>query len=606
MGGAELSSEVIRLVQVTVLYSLPIHFNSVAHGTDCTLGKVKTKSSAPRLWGQPNAPWLSSRLAWAPTMRSLEDVRAEHQLLGVRVKDAIASANGFPLQNHQIRDGIAHQMLQRHLLSFLVNHGQDLKLPVRPEKIIAPLTQAAPSLRPIKYYVTVPHLERALHELRSVAPRGVYVDRGELRQLDARALGDFEASLLSDQLHRPAGLYDYQAQGSREKVTPNISSPPTDKKNASKREASGCTQDNETAISNDMELDGGGNENLQDILAKPTTKQTSGTQRFRFEGGTRLNEFCRFTTKEECAKMGKSPACDKIHFQKIIQNHTDVSLGDCSYLDTCHHMATCKYIHYEVDKSDALRIKEKHNSLHVPDAFVRHYESQFINCDIRTFPMQTLGKFTVIMADPPWDIHMELPYGTMSDDEMRRMDVPTLQDDGVIFLWVTGRATELGRECLDIWGYKFVQELLWVKTNQLNRIARSGRTGHWLNHSKEHCLIGIKGNPRINNNIDCDVVCAEVRETSRKPDEMYQLLERLAPGTRKLELFGRPHNVHKGWTTLGNQLGRSQVSEPWLREHLLREGVFEEADLAPLPPPPIDPVVVPWGGHPAPPPLGKR
>ena len=35
--------------------------------------------------------------------------------------------------------------------------------------------------------------------------------------------------------------------------------------------------------------------------------------------------------------------------------------------------------------------------------------------------------------------------------------------------------------------------------------------------------------------------CAEVRETSRKPDEMYDMLERLAPGQRKLELFGRPH-----------------------------------------------------------------
>mgnify|MGYP001595108976 CR=1 FL=1 len=50
-----------------------------------------------------------------------------------------------------------------------------------------------------------------------------------------------------------------------------------------------------------------------------------------------------------------------------------------------------------------------------------------------------LGKFTVVMADPPWDIHMELPYGTMSDDEMRQMQVPQLQDDGYIFLWVTGR-----------------------------------------------------------------------------------------------------------------------------------------------------------------------
>ena len=60
-----------------------------------------------------------------------------------------------------------------------------------------------------------------------------------------------------------------------------------------------------------------------------------------------------------------------------------------------------------------------------------------------------------------------------------------------------------------------MQELLWVKTNQLQRIIRTGRTGHWINHSKEHCLIGVKGKPQLNNNLDCDVVCAEVRQTSR-------------------------------------------------------------------------------------------
>ena len=69
--------------------------------------------------------------------------------------------------------------------------------------------------------------------------------------------------------------------------------------------------------------------------------------------------------------------------------------------------------------------------------FDRHYESQFVNCDIRNFPMEVLGKYPVIMADPPWDIHMQLPYGTMADEEMRRMNVQCLQDDGVIFLWVT-------------------------------------------------------------------------------------------------------------------------------------------------------------------------
>jgi len=52
--------------------------------------------------------------------------------------------------------------------------------------------------------------------------------------------------------------------------------------------------------------------------------------------------------------------------------------------------------------------------------------------------MNVLGKFGVIMADPPWEIHQDLPYGTMADDEMRKMNIKVLQDDGVIFLWVTG------------------------------------------------------------------------------------------------------------------------------------------------------------------------
>ena len=37
--------------------------------------------------------------------------------------------------------------------------------------------------------------------------------------------------------------------------------------------------------------------------------------------------------------------------------------------------------------------------------------------------------------------------------------------------------------------YDRVDEIIWVKTNQLQRIIRTGRTGHWLNHGKEHCLV---------------------------------------------------------------------------------------------------------------------
>ena len=267
-------------------------------------------------------------------------------------------------------------------------------------------------------------------------------------------------------------------------------------------------------------------------------------------GSSMLKPFCEYGTREECAKHMKGE-CDKVHFKPIIGAHTDTSLGDCSYLDTCRHMEICRFVHYQIEESDSIPSNRKELILSGDENTL---PSQWINCDIRYFDYSILGKFDVIMADPPWDIHMDLPYGTLSDDEMKNLPVKNLQDDGVIFLWVTGRATELARECLELWGYERREELVWIKTNQLQRLIRTGRTGHWLNHSKEHCLIGIKGNPNINKNVDCDVLVSEVRETSRKPDEIYELIERMKPGGRKLELFARAHNRRQGWISLGNQL----------------------------------------------------
>lgn len=47
-------------------------------------------------------------------------------------------------------------------------------------------------------------------------------------------------------------------------------------------------------------------------------------------------------------------------------------------------------------------------------------------------------KLFVPLLPQPWEIHQDLPYGTMADDEMRKLNIGCLQDDGVIFVWVTG------------------------------------------------------------------------------------------------------------------------------------------------------------------------
>ncbi|EYU21260.1 hypothetical protein ABFS82_09G129400 [Erythranthe guttata] len=336
-------------------------------------------------------------------------------------------------------------------------------------------------------------------------------------------------------------------------------------------------------------------EELLDLIHRPTAKETAVAAKFKSKGGSQVKEYCSALTKEDCRRQsGSFIACDKVHFRRIIAAHTDVNLGDCSFLDTCRHMKTCKYVHYELDSTpDVSSMMMGQNSL-TPQKSLKpqsaHYcsevelgEPQWINCDIRSFRMDILGQFGVIMADPPWDIHMELPYGTMADDEMRTLNVPALQTDGLIFLWVTGRAMELGRECLDLWGYTRIEEIIWVKTNQLQRIIRTGRTGHWLNHSKEHCLVGVKGNPEVNRNIDTDVIVAEVRETSRKPDEMYAMLERVSPRTRKLELFARMHNVKAGWLSLGNQLQGVRLVDEGLRARF--KAGYPDVDVQPTSPP---------------------
>ncbi|KAJ7095151.1 MT-A70-domain-containing protein [Mycena belliarum] len=325
--------------------------------------------------------------------------------------------------------------------------------------------------------------------------------------------------------------------------------------------------------------------------------------------------------------------CDLIHFRPLLRAHTDPALGHCSYLNTCYSEPTyaqspsmpfpasahnhgphappntrgpsslpsglgaggrgkdkapCRYLHYEVDwdgsDGDWARsrdgkgknvAKQRLHKLGIgmgpAGKDMKVLPPQWINCDLRRFDYSVLGKFHVIMADPPWDIHMSLPYGTMTDDEMRAMPIPTLQDEGLLFLWVTGRAMEVGRECLKVWGYTRVDEVIWVKTNQLQRVIRTGRTGHWLNHTKEHMLVGVKTVvdasgalvlPKwANRGLDTDVIVSEVRETSRKPDEVYGMIERMCPGGRKIEIFGRKHNTRPGWITLGNQLGPDQIYE---------------------------------------------
>ena len=86
------------------------------------------------------------------------------------------------------------------------------------------------------------------------------------------------------------------------------------------------------------------------------------------------------------------------------------------------------------------------------------------------------------------------------------------------FLWC-GSAEGLneGRKCLRAWGFRRCEDICWIKTNK----KEPGNVKYMepksvLQHTKEHCLMGIKGTVRrstdfdfIHANVDLDIIITE-------------------------------------------------------------------------------------------------
>lgn len=67
--------------------------------------------------------------------------------------------------------------------------------------------------------------------------------------------------------------------------------------------------------------------------------------------------------------------------------------------------------------------------------------------------------------------------------------------------------------------------------------------------------MAVKGNPKFNKSIKLsDVIYAERRGQSQKPEEIYELIEKLVPHGKYVEIFGRKNNLRNYWVTIGNEL----------------------------------------------------
>lgn len=101
------------------------------------------------------------------------------------------------------------------------------------------------------------------------------------------------------------------------------------------------------------------------------------------------------------------------------------------------------------------------------------------------------------MIDPPWQLSTSQPsrgvaiaYSSIKDDHLLQMPIDTLQKEGLIFIWTINAKYRVAVEMLKRWGYKLVDELIWVKRTVNGKIAKGH--GFYLQHAKENCLIGYK------------------------------------------------------------------------------------------------------------------
>lgn len=172
---------------------------------------------------------------------------------------------------------------------------------------------------------------------------------------------------------------------------------------------------------------------------------------------------------------------------------------------------------------------------------------------------QTL--YSVIYADPPWKFttysdkgkgrSAEAWYDCLTLDEIKNIPVKQwAAHDCVLLMWVTDPFLFKSKEVLDAWGFEYkTVGFVWAKTNELNKEFFMG-TGYWTRANPEHCLLATRGHPKRVNSDVRELVISPRREHSRKPDEMYSLIERLCAGPY-LELFAR--NMRDGWDCLGKE-----------------------------------------------------
>lgn len=180
------------------------------------------------------------------------------------------------------------------------------------------------------------------------------------------------------------------------------------------------------------------------------------------------------------------------------------------------------------------------------------------------------GSYATLLADPPWQFHNRT--GKVSPEHHRLLRYPTLPLEEILclpvcqlaaakahlYLWVPNALLPEGLQVMEAWGFTYKANLVWYKVREDGGPDGRG-VGFYFRNVTELVLFGVRGNMRTlaPGRRQVNLIATRKREHSRKPDELYDVIEACSPGPY-LELFAR--HRREGWTQWGNQVADRSVA----------------------------------------------
>lgn len=175
------------------------------------------------------------------------------------------------------------------------------------------------------------------------------------------------------------------------------------------------------------------------------------------------------------------------------------------------------------------------------------------------------GQFGAILADPPWQFQNRIGKMAPEHKRLARYSTLTLEDIVVnlpvrdlaaevahLYLWVTNALLLEGIQVLRAWGFQYKTNLVWHKTRKDGGPDGRG-VGFYFRNTTELILFGVRGKGARTlspGRRQVNIIRSQKREHSRKPDELYEIIEACSAGPY-LELFAR--GSRPNWVLWGDQ-----------------------------------------------------